>query len=136
MAAVNAPRLAKNYAMVYDIVAAHGEGRHFSAADVFEQAKGRQPGIGETTVYRALARLRELGLLAEISLPGSGSALYELASAAHAHFYCESCGSVQDVQYVLSPDVIDDLAKRNGAQIGHVHLSLHGRCATCTDRGA
>lgn len=122
--------------MVYGIVQQHGAGRHFTAAQVLAEAKTRQPGIGETTVYRALGRLCELGLLAEISIPGSESALYELSSAAHAHFYCEQCGSVNDIEYVLSPDVVRDLALRHDADIAHVQLSLHGRCAACKDRGA
>lgn len=122
--------------MVYGIVQEHGAGRHFTAAQVLTEAKSRQPGIGETTVYRALGRLCELGLLAEISIPGSDSALYELSSAAHAHFHCEQCGSVRDIDYVLSPDVVQSLALRHDADIAHVQLSLHGRCAACKDRGA
>lgn len=134
MAAVETPRLAKNYEMVYDIVRARGAGTHLTVAQVLAEAKTRQPGIGETTVYRALGRLRELGLVAEISLPGSDRAYYEMAAGAHAHFRCEGCGKVDDVPYMPSPQILDEIARRNGAQIAHVQLSLHGRCATCRDR--
>jgi Fe2+ or Zn2+ uptake regulation protein len=136
MAGVEEPRLAKNHAIVYDVMRAHGIGTHLTAAQVFDQAKARRPSIGETTVYRALARLRELGLLSEISLPGSDSAYYELAGNAHAHFKCARCGRVDDVDYVLAPSVIDELARKHAADIGEVQLSLHGICASCTGRGA
>ena len=131
MAAVEAPRLAKNYATIYDIVRERGAGMHWTAAEVFAHAKTVVPGIGETTVYRALARLRELGLLSEISIPGSDRAYYEVPAAAHAHFICERCGAVSDVDYMLPARIVGDLAVRHAADIAHVQLSLHGVCAAC-----
>ena len=131
MAAVETPRLAKNYAAVYEIVRAHGAGTHLTAAQVLAVAKTGLPGMGETTVYRALARLRELGLLCEISLPGSDSAYYEMAADAHAHFRCEICGTVDDVPYELPAAVVSELSRKHGADIATVQLSLHGRCAAC-----
>lgn len=130
------PRLAKNYRMVYDIVREQGRGTHLAVADVYALAKRRQPGIGETTVYRALARLRELGLVSEIQVPGADNAFYESAGAAHAHFRCDVCGKVEDVEYTLPPKIIAELAHRHGADVNEVLLSLHGRCSHCRERGA
>lgn len=129
-------RLAKNYRMIYEIVREQGPGTHLTVADVFGFAKARQPGIGETTVYRALTRLHELGLVSEILVPGADSAYYEPAGTAHAHFRCDVCGKVDDVDYVLAPRVVDELARKHGADVTEVSLTLHGRCATCKDRGA
>jgi Fur family ferric uptake transcriptional regulator len=128
--------LAKNYRMIHDIVREQGHGTHLSVADVYALAKRRQPGIGETTVYRALARLRELGLVSEIQLPGADSAFYEPAGEAHAHFRCDVCGKVEDVEYTLAPKTIAELANKHGAEVSEVLLSLHGRCSQCKDRGA
>lgn len=130
------PRLAKNYRMVYDLVREQGPGTHLSVADVYELAKQRQPGIGATTIYRALTRLRDLGLISEIDLPGAENAYYEPAGTAHAHFRCDSCGRVEDVDYVLSPAIVAELARKHSADVSEVSLSLHGRCAACKDRGA
>ena len=130
------PRLAKNYRMIYDLVREQGPGTHLSVARVYELAKTRQPGIGATTVYRALARLRDMGLVSEIDLPGAESAYYEPAGSAHAHFRCEGCGKVEDIAYVLAPSVVEDLARKHGADISGVSLTLQGRCAVCKDRGA
>jgi Fur family transcriptional regulator, ferric uptake regulator len=128
--------LAKNYRMIHDIVREQGRGTHLSVADVYALAKRRRPGIGETTVYRALARLRELGLVSEIQLPGADNAFYEPAGEAHAHFRCEACGKVEDVEYTLAPNTIAELADKHGAEVSEVLLSLHGRCSQCKDRGA
>lgn len=130
------PRLAKNYRMIYDLVREQGPGTHLSVAGVYELAKARQPGIGATTVYRALARLRDLGLVSEIDLPGAESAYYEPAGSAHAHFRCERCGKVQDIDYVLAPSVVAELGRKHAADISEVSLTLQGRCAACKDRGA
>ncbi|MDQ2872024.1 MAG: transcriptional repressor [Candidatus Eremiobacteraeota bacterium] len=125
------PRLAKNYQLVYDIVKEQGRGTHLAMADVHALSSSRQPGIGFTTVYRALARLRELGLIAEILLPGADSAYYEPAGDAHAHFRCDACGNVQDINYQISERVIGDLAASHGLEVSEVLVSLHGRCINC-----
>jgi len=129
-------RLAKNYQLVYEIVRAQGRGRHLATADVFDMAKRRRLGIGYTTVYRALARLRDSGLICEILLPGADSAYYEVAGEAHAHFRCDRCGHVADVDYVPSKRVVAELAKRHEFEVSDVLLSLHGRCARCREREA
>lgn len=130
------PRLAKNYRMIYDLIREQGAGRHLAVADVFALARQRQPGIGETTVYRALARLREMGLVSEIQLPGTDNAFYETAGSAHAHFRCDSCGKIEDIDYTLAPKTVVELARKHGAEVTEVLVSLHGRCSNCRDRGA
>ncbi len=129
-------RLAKNYRLVHDVVQQQGRGRHLSVAEVHDLAKTLRPGIGFTTVYRALGRLRSLGLVSEILLPGADSAYYEPAGAPHAHLRCERCGSVSDVDYMIPKRVIGDLAQKHHAQVTDVTLTLHGRCANCTNRDA
>ena len=124
-------RLAKNYRLVHEVVHEQGHGTHLSVAEVWKLAKQRRPGIGFTTVYRALGRLREIGLVSEIRVPGADNAYYEPSGQPHAHFRCRSCGKVDDVDYVLSQPVVDELARRAGADVSEVSLTLHGRCAHC-----
>lgn len=125
------PRLTKNYRLVYDIVSEQGRGRHLAMADLYALAKERRPGIGFTTVYRALLRLRDMALVSEIVVPGAESAYYEPAGDAHAHFRCGKCGTVNDVDYVVPAAVIEQLSRDNGIDVSDVMVSLHGRCATC-----
>jgi Fe2+ or Zn2+ uptake regulation protein len=127
-------RLSKNHRLLHEIVQQQGPGRHLSMADLYEIARARRPGIGFTTVYRALTRLRDLGLVSELSLPGAGSAYYEAAGPPHAHFRCVVCGSVSDVPYHLPEDVQSRLAFELHAEIMGSDVSLHGRCAACAAR--
>lgn len=124
-------RLAKNYRLIFEIVREQGRGTHLAMSDVYALAKDRQPGIGFTTVYRALARLRDMGMVAEILLPGADSAYYEPAGEAHAHFRCDVCGKVADVEYQLPKRVVNELARAHDIEVSDVLLSLHGRCASC-----
>jgi Fe2+ or Zn2+ uptake regulation protein len=128
--------LTKNYRLVYDIVREQGRGMHLAPADVFSLAKTKHKGIGFTTVYRALARLRELGLVSEISLPGADSAYYEPAGTPHAHFRCDKCGAIEDMDYAIDPAVVGDLSRKHAIAVRDVSLSLHGTCRRCTDRAA
>jgi Fe2+ or Zn2+ uptake regulation protein len=131
MKASSEGRLSKNHRVVYDVVKEQGLGRHLSMAELFELARETRPGIGFTTVYRALNRLRDQGLIAEISLPGADSAYYELAAPPHAHFRCTACGSVDDVPFTLSDAVLEELSERLHAVVASASVSLDGRCANC-----
>ncbi len=131
MNAPESPRLPKNYRIVYDVIKSAGHGVHFTMNEVFLQAKRRQPRIGFSTVYRGIARLRDIGCIDEIDLPGSDSAVYELKGAPHAHFRCERCGRVEDVPYQLPPRTIATLSARSGATIASAVVALRGTCRNC-----
>jgi len=123
--------LTKNHRLVYDILTEHGTGTHLSMAQLFELAKVHRPGIGFTTVYRGVTRLRDLGLVSEIVIAGAGSAVYEPASHPHAHFRCTRCGRIDDVEYALPPSATSQISAGNGLRIDSIELSLHGRCRDC-----
>jgi Fe2+ or Zn2+ uptake regulation protein len=129
------PRLPGNHRLVHEIVCELPPGVHVTVGEVFAAARARRPRIGFSTVYRALGRLRDLGLVAEVRVPGRGPAVYESARCSHAHFLCESCGAVDDVDYALPSPVLDELSQRCGAGITGTFLTLHGVCARCAGRG-
>ena len=125
------PSLAKNYRLVREIVLEQERGVHLTMAEIHELARHRKRGIGFTTVYRALVRLRDLGLVSEIVLPGAPSAYYETPATAHAHFRCDCCGRIADLEYVTPKRSVGQLARRYGIEVRETLLSLHGRCAAC-----
>lgn len=125
------PKLPKNYRLIYEVLCEQPEGHHASAGEIHVAAKQRRPGLGYSTIYRALDRLRDLGLVLEVRLPGSASALYEPARAGHAHFHCVACGRVEDVDYSLpAPDLLR-LAERHGVEIDTVVTTFNGLCGLC-----
>lgn len=126
-----APRLPENYRVILDILTEHGTGTHLTTSDVFAAAKKRKPRIGYSTVYRGLLRLRDLGLAAEILVPGATAAVYEPAGEQHAHFRCEKCGSVRDIEFEMPKRALRAMAADAGVTIDSATVTLHGRCSRC-----
>lgn len=125
-------RLPANYRLVYDIVTRSGIGRHLTSAQVYAKAVRRRPGIGFSTVYRGLLRLRDLGLISEIVVPGAAAATYEPAGPRHAHLRCSACGEIEDVEYAIPAKTIKQLAQRHGFEIDGERIAFEGRCRSCS----
>ena len=125
------PRLPKNYHLILEVVQASGRGRHLTMSEVFAQASTRRPGISFSTVYRGLGRLRDLGLISEIVVPGADSATYEPAAERHAHFRCTGCGTIEDVDYALPSRVLRGVAEKSGFAVLAGTVSFEGLCARC-----
>jgi Fe2+ or Zn2+ uptake regulation protein len=123
--------LPKNYQLVFDVVQESGLGRHLTMTDVFARATERRPGIGYSTVYRGLVRLREMGLVSEIVVPGAESATYEPVGPQHAHVRCITCGAIEDVAYALPTRVFKSVESQTGFTIATGNVTFAGRCARC-----
>lgn len=125
------PKLPKNYQLIYEIVQASGIGRHLTPSDIYAKAHKRRPGIGFSTVYRGLERLRELGLVSELHVPGVDAATYEPSGPQHAHFRCSACGAIEDVAFAIAPRTLKTLALQHGFKIASERVMFAGRCAAC-----
>ncbi len=123
--------LPKNYRLIYDIVEASGAGRHLTCSQIYAKARRKRPGIGFSTVYRGLERLRDLGLVSELYVPGVDAASYEPSGPLHAHFRCVECGAIADVDYVVPPRTIETLGRRHGVTIESERVTFEGRCGAC-----
>ena len=125
------PALPKNYQLVCDIVEESGVGRHLTTSEIYAEALKRRPGIGFSTVYRGLERLRDLGMVSELFVPGADAATYEPAGLRHAHFRCTQCGEIEDVEYAIAPHALKSLASQHGFKIETESVTFGGRCAAC-----
>jgi Fur family transcriptional regulator, ferric uptake regulator len=123
--------LPKNYRLIYDIVEESGVGRHLTCSDIYARARKRRPGIGFSTVYRGLDRLRDLGFVSELHVPGADAATYEPSGARHAHFRCSECGEIEDVAYAIPVRTIKALALAHRFTIESERVTFEGRCAAC-----
>lgn len=108
-------------------------GRPLSPAEAHEAALGDAPTLGVSTVYRAIRRLVEDGVLAPVHLPGEPDR-YETAAAAavrHHHFRCESCERVFDLPAGCFEVIGND---PTGFSIRECTLVLDGVCDECNGR--
>ncbi|HEY6324985.1 MAG TPA: transcriptional repressor [Candidatus Cybelea sp.] len=126
-----AVKLPKNYQLIYKIVEESGVGRHLTPSEIYAKALRRRPGIGFSTVYRGLERLRDLGLVSELNVPGVDATTYEPAGPRHAHFHCSNCGEIEDVAYAVPARTIKALALQHGFKIESERVTFKGRCTAC-----
>ena len=124
-------KLTKNQEIILDVLRRHGVGTHLTAYDLLAQARKRQPNLGMATVHRAVAELHEQGLISKVMIPGMDSATFEPAAEHHAHFRCNECGTLYDVDYALPPRTLNELALKLGAQLDDEQLTLSGVCKNC-----
>lgn len=93
-----------------------------------EEIRGRCPGVGLVTVYRALDLLSDLGLVRRLDL-GDGPR-YELAEDHHHHLICEGCGRVSEFEQC--PLNLAQLPLvENGFEVRAHSLEVYGTCAAC-----
>lgn len=96
-----------------------------SAPDLLTQLEARGVSVNKTSVYRALEKLSEDGILCKQTLTGQ-TIVYELRESHHDHLVCERCGSIQKIQCVT-----DSPTKIEGFEVHHHHTTLFGVCHTC-----
>jgi Fe2+ or Zn2+ uptake regulation protein len=123
--------LPPNYRTVLDVVEEAGPGSHVTAQEIWMRARALQPRIGFATVHRGLIRLHELGAVMKIDVPGEASAVYEPAASPHAHFRCDDCGAISDLEYAVPAQTVRRLAERHGVAIEGEAVTFTGRCASC-----
>ena len=131
MASPGQPSLPKNYQLIYEIVNDSGIGCHLTPSEIYARALNRRPGIGLTTVYRGLERLRDLGLVSELYVPGVDAATYEPSGPRHAHFRCSKCGVIEDVAFAIPTRTLNALAAEHGFEIESERVTFAGRCSAC-----
>jgi Fur family ferric uptake transcriptional regulator len=103
------------------------------AAEIHARVRGRRPGIGIASVYRALDTLTALGLLHRIDLRGGG-ARYEPAEPSgdhHHHLVCGDCGKVEAFSDDRLETAIQSVSTAASFSIDEHDVVLRGRCASC-----
>jgi len=116
-----------------------GTDEHLSADQIVTRAEQTAPGVHRATVYRALATLGDLGLVAHTHL-GGAAAVYHLMvdapetepeTAAHAHLLCTMCHTVIDIPAAALDPLRSQVADDLGFHLEPQHTALVGVCASC-----
>lgn len=98
---------------------------HLTAEEILDSVDG----VGMATVYRALDRLAELGLVRKLALGGK-SAVYEAVRGSHMHFVCRRCGGVIDIPADFS-GMVSEAAKCCGHWAQWCEVTAFGTCKSC-----
>jgi Fur family transcriptional regulator, peroxide stress response regulator len=102
---------------------------HPTAEEVFIRAKKEMPDISMATVYNCLDALVKCGLVRLVNIH-RGAARFCPNMREHAHFCCDLCGAVVDVDLSgLSARVGNRMPA--GFKVNYYDIAIHGQCPTC-----
>jgi Fur family ferric uptake transcriptional regulator len=91
----------------------------------------RYPSISESTVYRTLDLLAELGVARHVHL-GHGPSRWQLRRERPCWYLtCTVCGRVTEFAPDLYDSVVTSVAARTGFIIDAGHFAVTGTCADC-----
>lgn len=111
---------------VYDVLMQKRD--HPTAEEVFIRSKKGTPEISMATVYNCLDALVKCGLVKQVAVQ-RGAARFCPNMDEHGHFYCESCGSVFDIDLPAKRRAPVDMPK--GFTVDHYEIAVHGVCPEC-----
>jgi Fur family transcriptional regulator, ferric uptake regulator len=122
-------RLTEPRRVVAELVA--GREGHFTAAELVDEARRRNPGIGRATVFRAIDLFTSLGLVERVDLPAGDHAYVACDSVHHHHAICTACGRSLDVDDLGLAEVLAEIGDRSGFRVTAHRLEIFGICAAC-----
>ncbi len=125
-------RLTSQRRLILEVLEESNE--HLDAEELYDRARVHNTDISLATVYRALAVLKEMGLVEEHRL-GEEHGHYEpMRDEPHYHFTCVGCGRVIEFDSPLVARIQQELSEREGVCVTSVHLHLSGYCAQCQNK--
>ena len=115
-----------------EVLLAGGIHRHLSAEDVAAEVRSRLPDVAESTIYRNLSALEELGVVTHVHL-GHGPSTFHLTDQAHRHLVCRHCEQIIEVPSEEFAELSRRLNDIYGFSIPDEHFALLGECRACRD---
>jgi Fur family transcriptional regulator, ferric uptake regulator len=98
---------------------------------LFDLGRREYPRMGLVTVYRAIEKLEELGLVQRVH-QSDGCHAYLPAANGHEHILlCTRCGQVEYFAGDDLTDLMEQVSRQSGFVIREHWLQLHGLCASC-----
>ena len=96
---------------------------------IYQAVKPRVPKISLFTVYRTLNVFESVGLARRVAT-WKGHARYDANVEAHAHFLCETCGRICNVE-TGDTSALCNLVAGEAGKIRHVSVMFYGEGPAC-----
>jgi len=122
-------RATNQRALLLDIIR-RGKG-HPDAYEIYRCARDKLPRLSLSTVYRALQRFKELGLVEEVHLDEAHHHYEAKSSSEHHHLVCLGCGRVIEFRYPLVREVKKNVPGAKGFDIIEAEVRMSGYCSRC-----
>lgn len=106
---------------------------HLTADTIYADLKKDNPELSLGTVYRNLTKLTEIGAIKKVSLPNQVDK-FDKNLEPHAHFICDECGSITDINIPGMDKFLDKVSDEDGISIRKYDLTLNGICKKCKSK--
>ena len=124
-------RVTNQRALVLEIIR-RGGGR-LDADEVYRQARGKQPHLSMSTVYRTLQMFKKLGLVEEVHFDEAHHHYEIKPLAEHHHLVCLGCGRIVEFQYPLARLIKRNITEAKDFDITGSEVRMTGYCSTCRE---
>lgn len=117
--------------VVEEIFSSH---EHFDADQLIERlAPRRDRRVSRSTIYRALEKLEEAGLIRKVARQDNRE-IYEhdYGYPQHDHLICRRCGTLIEFHNDAINDVLEEVARRHGFRMDGHRLEVSGLCKRCS----
>jgi Fur family peroxide stress response transcriptional regulator len=100
---------------------------HPTVETIYSDLVGEMPTLSKTTVYNTLKLFIDNGITATVTIEDN-EVRYDAIMEEHAHFKCDVCKSVYDVEIDAS---VIKFKKMNSFQVEKTNIYLKGKCNKC-----
>src|SRR5436189_3100455 len=111
---------------------------HFTAEQLLEWSRAKDPSISRATVYRTLPLLTESGLVREMDF-GKDYKFYDPNYADHPnhnHIICNDCEKIVEFESDRLERLENEISHRLGFEVKSQRLQITGRCEELKKLGA
>jgi len=122
-------RLTSQRSVIMDII--QRSDKHLDANEIFHRAATKIPRLSLATVYRTLNKLKELGIIEELSFHNDHHHYEAKSDREHHHLVCLDCGKITEFQYPLSKHISGKVAEAKGFKIIDTEVRISGYCSKC-----
>ncbi|WP_121256220.1 Fur family transcriptional regulator [Nocardioides ferulae] len=121
-------RLTPQRQLILDAVERLGHG---TAEDVLAEVQQQVSAVNQSTVYRNLDVLEQLGLVRHIHLTGKAPTYHSTSGPQHFHLTCRNCRCVISVDQDVAAEFTARLRAEHGFVVDVGHLTVFGHCESC-----
>src|SRR5918996_4772098 len=112
-------------------ILADADDDHLTAAEILERVNSVVGGVDQSTVYRTLEALADLGYVQHVHI-GHGAGFYHLSGEnAHHHLVCERCGAAINIPHGDLGPAFASVRDKYGFMPDSTHFAILGHCKDC-----
>ena len=104
--------------------------RHVSAEEIVAAVRRRHSDVAESTIYRTLATLEDLGVVTHMHLD-HGPATFHLSDRPHRHLVCRRCHAIIETPSDMYTALAAEVERRYGFLMEDEHFAITGLCRDC-----